>query len=150
MKFADDIRREVRRHNTVELLIGVGASVLSAGLWVLSFWIWRLLFYVPLAMLGFEGMWKVSCYVAWGLMALLVIEGFRYARPLFDLIAYHQSWYYGAGGYSVGRGNIMGIPYLISQTLFCAPRTNDCHCNQVALFDHPLADRLGGFCRRSL
>lgn len=131
MKTAEDIQRLVRRNNLVQLLIAAAAALLAAGLWPLSFWICRFLFYIPLASLGYDGMWETSYYVAWGMLMLLLIEGVRYARPLFNLIDYHRSWYHQsvwASSHSaralsghVGT-NPLGIAYLISQTLFSAPR----------------------------
>jgi hypothetical protein len=107
----------------------------AIALWPLSFWVFRGLFYIPLAVFGWGDAGAISLYLTWGAMALLAVEGCRNRRPLFDLKDYSQSVYYqnpvtgSASGRAASIGmfgvsNPMAFAYLVSQFLFCAPRAS--------------------------
>ena len=95
-----------------------------------SFWFVRVMFTLSLNVLGFDG-GKFGVYVAWLAVFLLVVEGLRHSKPLFDISEYACSGYYknfviqSKSDYGPSRycGNPAGVAFLISQALFLAPRT---------------------------
>jgi hypothetical protein len=111
--------------------VGVTLGVGGLFFWWLSFWVWRVLFLVLAGLLGYFDLWDTSFYVAAGGTLLLAIEGVRYRREVVGLQDYHTSIYYDnpltdtttGSAMNVLLGSPMGIAYLVSQMLFCAPRT---------------------------
>ena len=132
---ADDLLKRVRWHNGLKVGTGVALLPLSAGLWVASFWICRILFALPLDLFVSSG-WEASFYVAWVMMVVLAVEGVRYGKPLFDLADYARSGYRdnllmesdSIRALNRYAKNPLGMAYIISQALFCAP-----HCTVEAL-----------------
>jgi hypothetical protein len=132
---AADLRRRLRRHNLIQVGSGIVLILGAIVLWPLSYWVFRVLFYIPLAAVGLRNADAISLYLTWAGMALLVVEGCRNTRPLFDLKDFSQSVYYqnpvagSASGRAASRamfgvGNPMAFSYLVSQFLFCAPQTS--------------------------
>jgi len=124
------LQAKLRRHNALQFGLGLALMALAPVLWIGSFWLARYLFYLPASRFGFQGMWPVSLYVAWGFTVLLAFEGLRNSRPLFDLIEFHQSdfnWRYDDSKAGLlmrdPRNNPLSGPWLATQLLFLAPRT---------------------------
>ena len=126
-----DLQERVSRHNAGQIAIGLTLVPGSIALWIASFWTVRILFAFPLFAFGFP-FWRISLYVALAFLVLLAIEGARYGKPLFNLQEYTKSAYYDnfimqsqSGRLLNWRaGSPLGIAYLVSQALFCAPRTS--------------------------
>jgi hypothetical protein len=127
------LRRHLRWHNGLYLALGVMLVPTAVGLWIVSFWVLRFLFALGLSPWVAKP-WEVAWYIAWGGMAALVISGFRFTRPLFDLADYRESGYFDSFLSGSGKGlrrkmvlpslysaNPMGCAYLVSQCLFLAP-----------------------------
>jgi hypothetical protein len=125
------LERLIWRHNAACLAAGIALAVGGLVFWWLSFWIFRWLFLILTYLLGYRGLWNMSFYVAAGGTLLLLIEGVRYRRDMVGLKDYQTSMYfdnfltYRTMGPDLNfyRTNPLGIAYIISQTLFCAPRT---------------------------
>ena len=125
-----DLQKRVGLHNASQIAIGLALVPGSIALWIASFWTARILFAVSAFALGFS-VWRISFYVALAFLVLLAVEGVRYGKPLFDLREYTKSAYYdnfimqSESGRALNwlAGSPMGIAYLVSQALFCAPRT---------------------------
>jgi hypothetical protein len=125
------IRRALWRHNLLYAFAGIGIGLGTILLWPLSFGVVRFLFAFPYAMYDPDHAWSIGYYVAWGFMALLAFEGFKHSRPLFDLKDYTDSDFYNnvmvktdtGSALETYYGNPLGIAYLVSQFLYCAPRT---------------------------
>jgi hypothetical protein len=125
------LERLVRLHNWQQFALGVGLSVAAIVLWIVSFLIWRGLALVWLHALSVGNPREKSLLIAIGLTIVLAIDGFRYRKKLFDLIEFHDSIYYTSSlresgslfAMNVHRGDPMALAYLVSQVLFCAPRT---------------------------
>jgi hypothetical protein len=123
--------RLIWRHNAACLAAGIALAVGGLAFWFLSFWIFRWLFLTLSFLLGYRGLWNASFYVAAGATLLLLVEGVRYRRDVVGLKDYRNSIYGDnlltdtttGSAINVYEGNPLGIAYLISQTLFCAPRT---------------------------
>jgi len=129
-----------RRRNTHNLLTGLRGLawlVVAAVSWVISWHALWWLFAVPTYMLGQLWRWSPSARMcdiaAWVGIVLLAVEGIRYSKRLFDIEEYARSAYYKA--FTIGSaepmptgnalvGNPLGVPYLISQALFIAPRSS--------------------------
>ncbi len=126
-----DLQKRVKLHNAVRIAMGVILGIGSLALWVASFWIVRIMVAIPLFALGFAG-WRIGFYAALAFLPLLAVEGVRYGKPLFDLHEYTKSAYYdnfimqSQSGWALHwyAGSPLGIAYLVSQALFCAPRTS--------------------------
>jgi len=126
----EEIIRRVKLHNAAQMVLGVGLIPLSLFLWWISFWFFRLAFYISLHYL-IDDAWTVTLYVAWLCMIPLAVEGFRHGRPLFDLGEYARSGFYdnflrqSRSGRVINAyyGNPAGVAFLVSQMLFAAPRT---------------------------
>ena len=125
-----EIVRFERRHILLAVARGVGYLVLSTAFWVLSYWIVKWLFVIGANLWGSIWNWspsaEVTRYVTWSVMALL---GFRFGKSRFDLLRYADSFYLqGITGTSQEfalrtlAGRPLGVAYIISQVLFCAPR----------------------------
>ena len=103
-------------------------------LWPLSFWVFRALFYIPLAAVALGNAGRLSLYLAWAGMSLLVVEGCRCTRPLFDLKDFSQSVYYqnpvagtASGALPAARCSASAIPWRSPtwfRSFFSAPRTS--------------------------
>jgi hypothetical protein len=112
-------------------LIGCAAAVGSLLLWCVAFCLWRFFAGLWLVLLNVDHVKSWSFDFACVATALLAVEGFRYHRRVFDLIAYHESAYYRGAlletdtGHALNAyyGNPAGMAYLVSQTLFSAPRS---------------------------
>jgi hypothetical protein len=125
------LERLIRRHNAACLAAGIALGIGGLVFWWLSFWIFRWLFLVLTYLLGYHSLWNASFYVAAGATLLLLVEGVRYRRDVVDLKDYQTSIYFDnvLKGRSLGwdmnfhDANPLGIAYIISQTIFCAPRT---------------------------
>lgn len=129
------LRQKVWRNNTFNLVLGILLVPAAILLWFLSFWIFRLLFYIPLYWINkfFSLSWDVSTitwYIALFCMAVLVFDGLRCSRQLFDLHEFSQSSFgtslftRTASGRIVNAvilGNPVGRAYFISQILYMAP-----------------------------
>ncbi len=95
-----------------------------------SFWIFRILFAIPLWAFGYSG-WTIGYYGALAALVPLAIEGWRYKEKLFDPAVYAHSGYSqnvlldNPTGHAVSWyfGQPLGMAFLISQALFCAPRS---------------------------
>ncbi len=125
-----DLQKRVKLYNSGQIWKGAVLAVGSLALWIVSFWTVRIMVSIPLYSFGFP-FWRTSFYVALAFLVLLAVEGVRYAKPLFDLHDYTKSAYYdnfimqsqSGRAMSIYHGNPLGIAYLVSQALFCAPRT---------------------------
>lgn len=120
------------------LQIGLGVLLIPVSLvcWVLSFIVFRWLFYFPVStiwsteLFGYTT-WGVSFYLALACTLLLAVEGVRYAKPLFSLdtyvtSAFHDNWFIQSDtGEALAWNyyNPQAMAFLVSQFLFCAPRT---------------------------
>lgn len=133
----ETLRQLVWRKNTFNLVLGILLIPASVLLWFVSFWIFRLLFYIPLYWIG-GFFWprldaaSISWYIAMLGIAALAFEGLRYSRQLFDLREFSQSGFGTSvlSSTSSGRivnaavlGNPVGRAYIISQILYMAPET---------------------------
>lgn len=125
-----ELQRRVRSHNTIQVVTGVFLIPTSILLWIGSYWLIRVLVAFALFNFGLDA-WAISDYVAIGFMFILAIEGVRYSKPLFNLKVYTESAYHdnvfsqSETGHALNLyyGNPLGCAYLVSQSLFCAPRT---------------------------
>ena len=125
----EDLRKRLKRHNAFQLGVGLFLLTGSLGFWVASFWIFRVLFAIPLDAFDLPA-WEISFYPALGALALLAVEGFRYGKPMYDLAEYARSGYYDNFVMQSETGRAlryryddpMGVAFLISHFLFCAPR----------------------------
>jgi hypothetical protein len=133
----DQLRQMLWRKNTFNLVLGVLLLPGSLLLWLLSFWIFNVIYYIPLYWIG-QFFWprldaaSVSWYIALFCIIALAIDGLRYSRQLFDLHEFSQSSL-GTSSLSTtssGRivnaailGNPVGKAYFISQFLYLAPES---------------------------
>lgn len=125
-----DLQKRVSLHNGGRIAMGLLLVPGSMALWIASFWTVRILVAFPLFAFGVP-FWRISSYVALAFLVLLAVEGVRYGKPLFDLQEYTKSAYYdnsimqsqSGRALSWYAGHPPGIAYLVSQALFCAPRT---------------------------
>jgi hypothetical protein len=128
---AASLERLIWRHNAACLAVGIALAVGGLVFWWFSFWIFRWLFLTLTFLLGYRDLWNASFYVAAGATLLLLVEGVRYRRDVVGLKDYRNSIYgenplthtTTGSAINVYEGNPLGIAYLVSQTLFCAPRT---------------------------
>lgn len=88
------LQRRIARHNALQLTLGVGLAAAALCLWPASFYVWRFLIAFPLLSVYPQSAVTISWYGAWFCTLLLAAEGFRYAKPLFDLADYSRSFYY--------------------------------------------------------
>jgi len=135
-----NIATEVARHNRQHRLRAWGYGLLAVLLWLASCGIIAVLIALPLALFGFHPpLWVVILATTAG-VAVLIHNGVGYARHLFDIDVYRSSLYaFNPFGSDRARseGLIMAgrtpsvsaaiveglsLAFLISQTLFCAPR----------------------------
>src|SRR5687768_17434568 len=123
------IERRVRLHNALNaagFLLAIPAAVF---LWALSFWFARFAVLFFLHAIGIDDYDWLGSAAGAAFLAVLAIEGWRHRRPLFDLGYYARSDFNLADADKTTRalsrhyGNPLGIPYIISQVLLCAPRT---------------------------
>jgi hypothetical protein len=125
------LERLIRRHNAACLAVGIALGVGGLVFWWLSFWIFRWLFLTLTFLIGYHHLWNQSFYAAAGATLLLLIEGVRYRRDVVGLKDYRNSFYGDSlltdtttgSAMNIYEGNPPGMAYLVSQTLFCAPRT---------------------------
>lgn len=125
-----DLQKLVSQHNTGQIAMGLVLVPGSMALWLASFWTVRILVAFPLFAFGFP-FWRISFYAALAFLVLLAIEGVRYGKPLFDLREYTRSAYFDIFAMQTESGRALssrtlslpGEAYLVSQALFCAPRT---------------------------
>jgi hypothetical protein len=126
-----ELQRILWRHNALYLISGILLIPVAVALWLASFWVFRMLFYIPFSYTGNPRAWDISFWVAVAAILLLVYEGRRYTRPLFDLMDYSQSVYANNpitdsdfGTWNARSGGPIVWAYVISQFLFCAPRSS--------------------------
>jgi len=126
-----ELQHLIVRHNMARTAVGVTLGVGGLVFWWLSFWVWRVLFLMLAILWGYFDSWDTSFYVAAGGTLLLAIEGVRYRREMVGLEDYRTSIYCDnpltdtstGAAMNIYLGDPMGIAYLVSQILFCAPRT---------------------------
>jgi hypothetical protein len=126
----EELLRRVRLRNAFHLGMGIVLVPTSLALWVASFYVFWGLFAIPLCAFGYKG-WTIGYYGAWAAMIPLAIEGWRYKEKLFDPLVFAKSGYYqnALTDTRTGRamdfyfGGPMGMAFLVSQFLFCAPRS---------------------------
>jgi len=129
------LRQKVRRHNTLNLVLVIVFVPGAMVLWYFSFHLFRWIYFFPMFLLGdffLPGWdpWPLSGYIAWGSMAVLVLDGLRSSRQLFDLKEYSQS-VFGTSIFSTTRQgrlvnayffhNAVGCAYVVSQVFYMAP-----------------------------
>lgn len=129
---AKDIELLVWKNNVQQTIFGIAMVVGSVILWPLSYWIFYFLFRFFLVLIGAGNSDTISCYLAWGGIILLVVEGYRYNRAGVDLhdssrLEYTRSATGGIGSGGAaslamfGVSNPGGLAFIVSQVLFCAP-----------------------------
>ena len=92
-------------------------------------------------MLGFDGD-TIGLYIAIGAMALLAVDGVRHGAPLFDLGEFTKSDHYTNFFFQSDTGFALNwyyyspiqIMWLVSQFLYCAPRTSVLAVNDMLAF----------------
>ena len=107
----------------------------AAVTWWISYWVIYWLFTLPAVMLGSMWNWSPSAAARHGAAvvgcAVLVVEGVRFGKRLFDIESYSRSlyneaWQVGKRGLpfvSLQLGNPAGAAWIISQFLLVAPRS---------------------------
>jgi hypothetical protein len=132
-----ELVRRIRLQNAVQWGMALLLVPLSIGLWILSFYIFWWLFAIGVDGLQRSGVRmggsanNISFYIALCATIVLAFDGFRYKQELFDLLAYHR---HGYGQYHLDpkgsaaalheyAGRPLDVAYLVSQFLFCAPRS---------------------------
>jgi hypothetical protein len=137
-----DLKEWESRHNMKAAGLGVMWLVAAAALWYISYWIMWWLVAIPCYQFGSIWNWTPTArfvnVAAWIGIAILVFEGIRYGKRLFDREHYAKSWYYevytavnpsGSAarfqGYAFGwiRGNPLSVAYVISEVMLSAPRS---------------------------
>lgn len=129
---AKDIELLVWKNNVQQTIFGVAMVAGSVILWPLSYWIFYFLFHFFLVLLGVGNSGTISCCLAWGGIILLVVEGYRYYRAGVDFHDSSRSEYAQNATGGIGSGqtaslamfgvsNPMGLAFIVSQMLFCAP-----------------------------
>lgn len=127
-----DLRSRVFRHNAIQTIAGVLLIPTSIALWIGSFWLVRFVSAFLLDAAGLDGD-TISVYVASAFMVVLAVEGVRFSAPLFDLKQYATSELFhdnfiaqSSGGRILNAryANPLGVAFLVSQALFCAPRSS--------------------------
>ncbi|MCE9544750.1 MAG: hypothetical protein K8T25_04420 [Planctomycetia bacterium] len=127
----------IKRHNALHLCMGIVWIPVSVALWIGSFYLFRWLFGFGLWGLENSGVplgapaGTIAYYVAIGATILLAIDGFRYRGELFNLLEYARSGYRehwllesrSIRTLNAYNHNPLGMAYMISQALFCAPRS---------------------------
>jgi hypothetical protein len=58
-----EIRRRLRRHNAMQIGSAIVFVLGAIALWPLSFWVFRGLFYIPLAVFGWGDAGAISLYL---------------------------------------------------------------------------------------
>jgi len=120
------VARVQRRQNRVNALKACGFVLLSIILWPLSYWIFKLLVIIPCFLCGWSVSATVTSAIAWVCLALLAVEGARYGR-VFDIMSGAGTWYMrsltGTEQEALVTRRIFGYSWIISQTLFSAPRS---------------------------
>ena len=124
------VRRIQRRHNAIRGAGAVGFFALAVVLWIVSYWIVKMLIVMPCVLWGHFPPAKVTTGIALALLVLLAVEGARYGRKLFDVAAAARSVYFrGPTGTETENAlsfvmhRLLGMAWLISQVLFSAPRS---------------------------
>ena len=124
-----DIHERIHRHNVLKICQGVLYILFSLLLWVVSYWAFYVLCAFPLFLWGVDSVGEIAEAAAWIGIVLLVVEGIRYTKPVFDMISYSASSRAGGWTGTEQEGTLrsyMGRPfstaYLLSQILFSAPR----------------------------
>ncbi|MFO7955550.1 MAG: hypothetical protein R6X33_00420 [Candidatus Brocadiia bacterium] len=107
-----------RKRNIKQVLAGVGFGLLAGLMWFISFGVITWLFLVPCSLFGYRPPAVVRGLVVWGCMGLLAFEGVRYGRELFDTGTVPDT----ALSRNALSGRFVGCAWLVSQTLFAAPR----------------------------
>ncbi len=123
-----ELKRRVHLHNAFWIGMGIVLIPTSLGLWIVSFWVVRIGYAIPLDALGLSAS-TISFYLAAATMVVLAVEGARYAKPLFDLREYSRSVYCNNLFAESESGRALnshynyplGVAFLVSQALFCAP-----------------------------
>lgn len=126
----DDLRKRVQLHNGLQWFLGIGLIPVSLALWVISFFLIRFLFALPLNVLGLDG-WAIATYIAVVFIIALAIEGVRYGKPLFEVTTYTNSMFYDNFVMNSESGRALnwyyhspsGAAFLLAQFFFCAPRS---------------------------
>ena len=123
----EKLKTKLRRHNALQIGLGLALLVLAAVLWVGVFVVARYVFLFIVASIGFRGMWEPSLFVAAGFTALVAYEGIRKSHSAFDLMEYTNSEFNWRKGGGLRGANWNPDPladaWIATQLLFLAPRT---------------------------
>jgi len=124
------VRRIQRRHNAIRGAGAVGFFALAVVLWLVSYWIVKMMIVVPCILWGHFPPAKVTTGIALAVLVLLAVEGALYGRKLFDIAAASRSFYFRSltgtateNALSFVLHRPLGMAWLISQVLFSAPRS---------------------------
>src|SRR5262245_46775937 len=89
-----NIKERIKSQNQSNLLKGVLLFGLSIPCWIFSYWLIRLLIFIPCYLWKAGPDWNETRYAALAGILLLLVEGVRYGKPLFDLDEFTKSFYY--------------------------------------------------------
>lgn len=128
----EKLKRQIRRHNAIQLAAGALGLLAALLLWWCSYWIFRWATYLWIYLLRsveivdarFDG-WELSSYIAFGCILILAIEGLRRAKPVFSLTEFHESGYFGAPIHdplTAIWSPSFAHAWMLTQFLFSAPR----------------------------
>jgi hypothetical protein len=121
------LQTKLRRHNLLQIGLGVMLGAVAPLLWLGSFWLARFLFAWPASTIGLQNAWHTGLYVAWGFVAILAFEGLRCSRPLFNPIEFSQSDFNilppASGLFLRGNPDPFVYAWFLTQVWFLAPRT---------------------------
>jgi hypothetical protein len=122
---ADDLQARIRKHNAVQILVGVIALAGSPLLWYVSFYVLRVLFAMATYWFLQDRTAEVTYWIAMAGLGILAIEGVWRVfqafsltelarRPSIPLILPVGPAYF---------GNLQGYSFILTHILFCAPQT---------------------------
>ncbi len=123
-----DVRERLLHYNRMRIGAAVGYAIGTPILWFLSYW---LVWWIAASIMVTWGIGRVAYahWIAGAAMVLLLVEGMRSTRSLWDLSDYAGS-VLSADAPLTGAAHVAGViarpltlAYAISQFLYCAPRT---------------------------
>jgi len=125
-----ELKRVQDEFNSKQTLRGAMLLIASPFLWLVSYVVVWILVRMPIHQFNSDRLMSIAPYITWGVMLLLVVEGFRYRGRLFDSDAEVRRFDGLGRPSSTGGAFVLNyvegpllLGHIISQVLLYAPRS---------------------------